>query len=142
MEKCENCGVEVEKGTLIRDQKGDASQLRCEKCIVPDKKPRKPRKKKEAPVIAPAAQVVAERTEELTPPIDHVALRQDVEKWATDCGLGKVTVSGPQREDFPRHGFGYVFQVREISGKERMATARYTSLGKRSFWTLDGMITG
>jgi hypothetical protein len=51
-EKCENCGVEVEKGTLIRDSV-DTSQLRCNKCTAPDKKVRKPRKKKEAAEPAP-----------------------------------------------------------------------------------------
>lgn len=144
-EKCDKCGVEVEKGTLIRDQVFDSSQLRCNVCIAPDKKPRKPRKRKEIPVImaAPTIDWAAEKFLENPPaPIDPVALRQDAETWARECGLGKVVASGPTREDYPRYGFGYTFSIMEVGGKDRKATARYTCEGKRNFWTIDGMVTG
>lgn len=141
-EKCEGCGVEVEKGTLIRDSV-DASQLRCVKCIGPDKKARKPRKRKEKPVIAPAALVIDPQMEKYKqqPELSQegvLALRLEAEKWANECGLIKVTVQGPNREDFPRYGFGYAFQIMETAGKQRRATARFTSTGLRNMWTLDG----
>lgn len=140
-EKCDKCGVEVEKGTLIRDSV-DASQLRCQKC---SKEPRKPRKKKESSATAlPSVIDVMEAKfkENPPPPIDSLVLQQDVEKWAQECGLGKIRAAGPTREDYPRFGFGYSFQIQEISGKERKASARYTCRGERSFWTIDGIVTG
>lgn len=146
-EKCEKCGVEVEKGTLIRDSV-DSSQLRCNKCIVPDKKPRKPRKKKEIPMglSVPTAEIMmakaAKYPQKESPPIDPDILKTDVEKWAQECGLGKVNAIGPTREDYPYYGFGYSFHIQEISGKQRKASARYTSQGLRSFWTIDGIVTG
>jgi hypothetical protein len=33
-------------------------------------------------------------------------------------------------------------RVREEGGKQRMATLRYTNDWKRSFWQMEGMITG
>ena len=95
VEKCEGCGLEVEKGTLIRDNV-DSSQLRCQKCIAPDKNPRKPRKRKEKPVIAAAAAVVdtiIQRAPEIVPLVDHEALRKDAQAWAQECGLSQVRVA-------------------------------------------------
>ena len=143
LETCDGCKAEFEKGSLIRDQNGDASQLRCEKCIKPDKKVRKPRKRKEIPVIATAAtppNVVCRQDPAIK--IDPVVLAWDAEAWATECGLGKVTVQGPNRENYPQHGYGYSFQIMEVGGKERKATARYTSAGARNMWTIDGQVTG
>jgi hypothetical protein len=142
-EVCDGCGLQAEKGTLIRDSV-DASQLRCEKCIVPDKKARKPRKRKETPVIAAPAVIIETFTTPYPqePEADALSMRLDAEAWARESGLGKVIVRGPDREDFPRHGFGYVFQILEDGGKERRASARYTSAGRRNMWTLDGMVTG
>lgn len=139
-EKCDKCGVEVEKGTLIRNSV-DASQLLCRKC---SKKPRKPRKKKESPAAGLTLIDVLEAKflENPPPPIDPLTLQKDVEKWAGECGLGKIRAAGPTREDYPRFGYGYSFQIQEISGKERKASARYTCLGQRSFWTIDGIVTG
>ncbi len=142
-ETCDGCGAEFEKGSLARDQNGDASQLRCEKCIKPGKKPRKPRKRKEIPVITTVAappNVVSRQDPE--PQIDLGVMTSDAEVWAKECGLGKVRVQGPNRETFPQYGFGYTFQIMEVGGKERKATARYTSAGARNFWTIDGMVTG
>lgn len=144
VEKCEGCGLEVEKGHLIRDAV-DSSQLRCQNCIGPDKKPRKPRKRKEKPVIAAAAAVVdtiIQRVPEEVYAIDREALRKDAEAWAKECGLGQVRLDGPDREDFPQHGYGYIFQVAEISGKQRRATARYNCYGVRNFWSMDSLVTG
>lgn len=143
-EKCEKCGVEVEKGSLIRDAV-DASQLRCAICSTPDRKPRKPRKRKEKPVIMAAGEMIEEiashRADEV-PPVDYGVLRKDVEGWAKECGLGPANINGPDREDFPRFGFGYNFQIMEIAGKKRMATARYTSRGLRNYWSMDSLVTG
>lgn len=144
-EKCEKCAVEVEKGALIRDA-FDASQLRCAACSAPDPKPRKPRKRKEKAVIMAATatieMIVTQREQEDTPPLDLAQLRKDAEIWAKECGLGPVTIDGPDREDFPRHGFGYNFHVQETSGKKRMATARYTKHGARNYWSMDSLVTG
>lgn len=138
-EACVKCGIEVQAGVLVRDSV-DAALLYCEKCR--PKKPRKPRKRKEVPVIAPAAIIYeTDRVLETPVSIDPAALQQDAVKWAQECGLKNATAKGPSREDFPRYGFGYVFQVMEVGGKERKATARYTSRGERSFWTIDGMAT-
>lgn len=144
VEKCDKCGVEVEKGTLIRDA-FDASELRCQKCIAPDKKPRKPRKRKEKTVILAAAAVmetIISRAPEPEIPIDRDALRKDAHAWAKECGLGEVRLDGPDREDFPQHGYGYIFQIAEISGKQRRATARYNCHGLRNFWSMDSLVTG
>lgn len=145
-EKCDGCGVEVEKGTLIRDQNFDASQLRCEKCIAPDKKPRKPRKRKEKPVIAAATGVIEElvtkREPDEVPPVDLIGMRKDAEDWARECGIANCRANGPDREEFPRRGFGYVFQISEIGCKDRRATARYTSQGIRNMWSMDSLVTG
>lgn len=144
MEQCVKCGAEALEGMLIRDSV-DSSQLRCQNCIAPDKKPRKPRKRKEKPVIAAAAAIVEtiiQRAPEETYPIDLEALRKDAHAWAKECGLGQVRLNGPDREDFPQYGYGYVFQIAEISGKQRRATARYTCHGLRNFWSMDSLVTG
>jgi hypothetical protein len=138
MEKCSKCGVEFLSGTLTRDSV-DAALLYCEKCRPKEKKPRKPRKRKEPPVIATAAPPV---TFVEPPPIPPEKLRKDAEAWAIECGLPKVRVHDPIREDYPRYGFGYVMQIMEVGGKDRKATARYTCKGERSYWTIDGMVTG
>lgn len=147
-EKCEKCGVEVEKGTLIRDQNGDASQLRCNVCIAPDPKPkktRKPRKRKEKTMIkaleVPASLAKTPLLE--IPPIPPGVLERDAELWAKECGLkDQVRVNPAVREDYPRHGFGYTLMIQEQAGKRRMGTARYNSKGERSYWSVDGIVTG
>lgn len=110
-----------------------------------EKSPRKPRKKKEKVVIAAAAAVmetIINRDPEKIPAVDHDALRKDAQAWAQECGLAEVRVAGPDREDFPQYGFGYIFQITEISGKQRRATARYSSQGLRNFWSMDSLVTG
>lgn len=138
MEKCSKCGFEALTGTLVRDTV-DAALTYCEKCRPKEKKPRKPRKRKEPPVIAPAAPPV---TFVEPPPIPSEKLMKDAEAWAIECGLPKVIVRDPIRESYPRYGFGYVMQIMEVGGKDRKATARYTCHGQRSYWTIDGMVTG
>lgn len=86
--------------------------------------------------------IITQREKEEVPPVDHALLRKDAEAWAKECGLGPMTISGPDREDFPRSGFGYNFQIMEISGKKRMATARYTKHGARNYWSMDSLVTG
>lgn len=144
MEACTKCGAEALEGMLIRDSV-DAALLYCEKCRPIEKKPRKPRKKKEIPVKTQVVAIDEAKVRFETnppPPIDPVALRKDAQDWATECGLGPVRANGPTREDYPRYGFGYSFQIQEISGKERKASARYTCRGERSYWTIDGIVTG
>lgn len=96
-------------------------------------------------MIAAAAAVVdtiIQRVPEEVYAIDREALRKDAEAWAKECGLGQVRLDGPDREDFPQHGYGYIFQVAEISGKQRRATARYNCYGVRNFWSMDSLVTG
>lgn len=64
-------------------------------------------------------------------------------EWAEECGLRPpFSVSGPDRIDYPRHGHGYVVTVQEKTGKCRLGSARFTSEGVRSYWSLDTLITG
>lgn len=95
-----------------------------------------------AAVSAVLEAIINQREVDEVPPVDLVQLRKDAEAWAKECGLGPMTLRGPDREDFPRFGFGYNFQIMEISGKKRMATARYTSKGLRNYWSMDSLVTG
>lgn len=71
------------------------------------------------------------------------AVREDGIKWAMECGLKPpFLVSGPEREDFPKHGHGYTMTISEQQGKGRLGSARYTHQGKRSYWSIDGIVTG
>ena len=64
-------------------------------------------------------------------------------EWAKECGLKPpFTVNGPERVNYPREGHGYVVSIREDTGKQRLATARFTSAGAPSYWSLDGLVTG
>lgn len=75
--------------------------------------------------------------------VDPEELRKDAEALAHECGFsGALRVDGPEIEKFPRTGYGLVFMVRELTGKQRMATAKYTKEGRRAFWMMDGVITG
>ena len=78
------------------------------------------------------------------PAVDLGALRVNAQKWAEECGLKNVAVSQATREEYNRYGYGFIFAIRGQSGtgKDRMATARYTYKGERSFWSMDGMVTG
>ena len=63
------------------------------------------------------------------------------QKWASECGFkGDLSISVPEVEKFQRRGHGYVVQIRESAGKARLATARFTSGGEPSLWTLDGKV--
>jgi hypothetical protein len=74
---------------------------------------------------------------------DKETMVKDAQEWAIECGFrGEFRIDGPNLERFPRYGHGYVFTIRELQGKQRMATAKYTKDGMRSFWQMDGMITG
>lgn len=71
------------------------------------------------------------------------AVREDGIQWATECGLKPpFTVNGPEREDFRVQGHGYTMTISEQTGKGRLGTARYTHQGKRSYWSIDGIVTG
>jgi len=143
-ETCDKCKKTADKGTLIRDSV-DAALLYCAAC---KPKTRKPRKKKQISIgiTVPMAEIMKERAAKFEQrqslPVDPALLKKDVEKWAQECGLGNIRADGPNREDYPYYGFGYSFQIQEIAGKQRKASARYTSSGQRSFWTIDGIVTG
>lgn len=63
------------------------------------------------------------------------------EAWARSCGFrGDLNVAVPVVEKYPRAGRGYVVQVQEKSGRQMMATAKFTSAGEPSLWTVDGKI--
>lgn len=69
------------------------------------------------------------------------AVMERAAKWAFECGFkDPVDVSVPEVRKYPQRGHGYVVQVRETAGKERMATAHFTSGGEPSLWTLDGKV--
>lgn len=71
------------------------------------------------------------------------ALREDGKKWAEECGLKPpFNVQGPDRIDYPQRGYGYQMTVREAGGKQRLGSARFTSAGVRSYWSIDGIVTG
>ena len=75
--------------------------------------------------------------------LDAEGMARDAKKWAVESGLrDPVDVSEPEKVEYPRRGYGYVFSVREREGKQRMATARYTKGGSRSFWSMDSLVTG
>ena len=77
------------------------------------------------------------------PPELLARIRQDVVEWAKECGLRPpFNVSGPDRVNYPRQGHGYAATIKEETGKARMGSARYTSTGDRSYWTIDGLVTG
>lgn len=107
-------------------------------------------KKEEAPVMTPVAPLgiapVNRKKQVHEPPyvpavqppsID--AIRKMAMQWAESCGLRPpFMVSGPDREDYPRHGHGFVVKIQEQSGRNTMGTARFTETGKPSMWTVDG----
>ncbi len=77
------------------------------------------------------------------PPEFLARIRRDVIEWAKECGLKPpFNVSGPDRVEYPRQGHGYAATIQEETGKCRMGSARYTSAGDRSYWTIDGIVTG
>lgn len=75
--------------------------------------------------------------------LDMVKLKEDARQWAVECGLKEpFVIDEPVKEPFPKFGHGYSIRINEMKGKERMATARYTHAGKRSYWSVDGLVTG
>src|SRR6266852_2725735 len=70
-------------------------------------------------------------------------VRVDAIEWAKECGLKPpFAVDGPERVNYPRQGHGYVVTIREDTGKRRQGSARFTSEGAPSYWSLDGIVTG
>lgn len=75
--------------------------------------------------------------------VDPEILKVKALEWAIECGFaGEIVASDPEREDFPKWGYGYVVMVHEKAGKKRRGSARFTHEGVRNFWQMDGMITG
>lgn len=76
-------------------------------------------------------------------PVSLDAIRDDAVAWAVECGFkGDFMVNGPDRVDYPQSGYGYVVVIKEQTGKQRMGSARFTSAGVRSYWSIDGIVTG
>lgn len=137
-ELCSKCEKGFEKGSLVRDEK-DAALLYCEKCR-PKKKGR-PKKEKKAPAVPNVPAVIP--IEETSPVISMDWIQKDVMSWAKDCGMkDPLYCEGPTKENFPQRGYGFVFIVQEKVGKQKMATARYDARGRRSYWSMDGIVTG
>lgn len=74
------------------------------------------------------------------PPPSLDEIRAAAVEWATRSGLRPpFTVTGPDRVDFPQHGHGYLVLIQERTGKRcRLGTARFTSEGQPSYWSIDG----
>lgn len=76
-------------------------------------------------------------------PVSLEWLREEGKKWAEECGLRPpFMVTGPDRVDYPRYGYGYAMTVKEETGKGRLGTARFDQFGERSYWSIDGIVTG
>jgi hypothetical protein len=103
---------------------------------------KKPRKKREKKVVKEGQMPM--QVMEATPMISEAFLgeiRQKALDWARECGLvGEIDAAAAIKVDYPRYGYGFSVNVREKGGKERMATARFTSAGVRSYWSLDGKV--
>lgn len=70
-----------------------------------------------------------------------VGTRERAVAWAKRAGLKPpFTVTGPDRVNYPEKGHGYVVLIQEETGKRRMGTARFTSSGNESLWTVDGVM--
>lgn len=106
-------------------------------------------RKKKAP--APAAPEEPKREEDMmieTPrpaafvfPEQMEEIRENAREWAVECGLqGELNVAEAVIVEYPRTGYGFSVQVQEKAGKCRMATARFTSEGLRSYWSMDGKV--
>ena len=76
-------------------------------------------------------------------PVSLDWLRDEGKKWAEECGLRPpFMLTGPDRVDYPRYGYGYSMTVKEETGKGRLGTARFNQFGERSYWSIDGIVTG
>jgi hypothetical protein len=70
-------------------------------------------------------------------------IRVKATQWAQECGLRPpFTVGGPERVNYPKQGHGYVVTLRENEGKERLGSARFSSSGAPTYWSVDGIATG
>lgn len=68
-------------------------------------------------------------------------IRERAIAWAKRCGLKPpFTVTGPERVEYPQEGYGYTVLVQETTGKERLGTARFSSTGRETYWTVDGVV--
>lgn len=74
------------------------------------------------------------------------AILKSAEVWAIECGLrGPFDLAGPDKVDYPQHGYGFVVLVSELNpykpgARVRMGTARFTDQGERAMWTIDGSV--
>jgi hypothetical protein len=70
-------------------------------------------------------------------------VRSDAIEGAKECGLRPpFLVDGPERMNDPRDGHGDVLTIKEEAGKQRLGPARFNSDGARTYWSLDGIVTG
>lgn len=109
------------------------------------------KKKEEKPFMTPAAPIggvpVNGKMEIHEPPpavVKPPSMDQIIKaaaQWAESCGLKPpFDIAGPAREDYPRHGHGFVVKIQEQSGRRTMGTARFAEDGKPSMWTVDGVM--
>lgn len=93
------------------------------------------------PPMNGSAPAVGEMTIEIPISLDKV--REEGIRWAEECGFKQpFNVQGPDRVNYPRYGYGYQMTVKETMGKGRLGSARFTSSGVRSYWSIDGIVTG
>lgn len=68
-------------------------------------------------------------------------IRECAVAWAKRCGLRPpFTVTGPERIAYPKDGHGYTVLVQEATGRQRLGTARFSSTGQETYWTVDGIV--
>lgn len=89
----------------------------------------------------PPPQAPAEKPPEPEPDMEEIL--KDAERWAAESGLKPpFMLTGPERTPYPQRGHGYMVTVHEKAGRCRMGTARFSSSGRRSMWTIDGAYAG
>lgn len=118
------------------------------KKVVEEKKAEEGVPMEQTPLVVPVESVGQNGTAPVPEPVPEVpgvrnAIHDDAMVWAIECGFtGTLFVNGPERVDYPREGYGYCVTIKEQDGKQRLGSARYTSSGVRSYWSIDGIVTG
>jgi len=103
---------------------------------------KKPRKKRERKVKEEPVAVIAETREPVVAgSLLNEDLRLKAEDWARECGLvGELDITEVVKVNYRKFGHGFSVTLKEKGGKERLATARFTSEAARSYWSMDGKV--